>query len=521
LFVQRRTFASIRRSWLRTATDVRQVLQGARNRGIRLEIVASLRALDGPGSSLDLEDFQLALTPPAPTSLSDIPSTPTFASDRQLRLTFDLAENPAAIEYVSPDYGLPAGAPDVTVGCVVLTPDGRAPRGQRDAPAYIFGNVFGLSGIRVEVHSVPVLGLTGGLESSSVFDLALMLAASILSGADLSLADVVAAAVQVDSERLDGPTGAQGHLAALLGGAFCHVWLRRIASALNRRATFAVLSVPLVYPEQYSFYEERMALLQAGKVYLNGTPVIERTASLTESIWLDLLRDRDPVGLALHGRKPAVAASYIAALRTGEIQAVISAVNEYVDIRDQLVRRWMALSLTDSRELPRYVDRYRRRLSQDELLQRYHDIYGDDLLNTSLYTQGLEPGSAYDGRHLIREARARGLGLMPLGAGGPGATMLAVACTPEELHAFLERVEIPPLHEETARRTIRGSGTVRGYLPLRIGTAPIQVRGFQELGLRLPAAAREVSYDAAAGDSILNLRRLLFESKSALSASGY
>lgn len=496
-FKQNTHLASLAGSRLRSAGEVRQILKRASDRGIELTIQAPLRAVDGPGSSLDLRELYCALTPPDARDLDQVPSTPTIASDYCLKLTVSAASHPDVIEYVAPDYGATQERPD-TQAVVCLDTNQRAPRRQRDAPAYIFANLFSLTGIRVELAPLPSIALAGGLETSSVFDLALLAAASVLSGAELTFADLVAAAVQIDRDVLEGPTGAQGHLAALLGGAYQHYWLNGLAVRDESSRPFNALSVSLVGPRDYPFYEARMALVQVGTAYVSGRPVINRTASMTERLWLDVLGDRDPVAMNLYERKVDLTERYCQAIRTRTMTDVIDAINQYVDIRDQLQRRWFELAVMDSAAQPAYARRYTTTLLTDELLQRYHCTFGSRISAVSLYSQSLESDSPFDPGRLIEAGRKCGLALMPLGAGGPGATIVAVAAGADELRHFFDAQGIQRLDDDEAIQTVHGTGVVRGYVPLKVARHGIQIRGFGELGLSLPEAAAHVECDPTA-----------------------
>ena len=169
----------------------------------------------------------------------------------------------------------------------------------------------------------------------------------MLSEENLSWADLFEAAFRLDNGILvTGPNGGQGSLASILGGCYRHTWL---AGVRNDKGEFvnplSAFSMPLVKKEDVSFLEERMMLVQAGKEYINGKPVISRTASLINEMWSSLLRDGDPVGVKLHSRKLALAARYTEALANKDMASAVEAVNEYVDIRDKLCKRWISLAV--------------------------------------------------------------------------------------------------------------------------------------------------------------------------------
>ncbi len=481
----------------RNASDVRKILEEAKRRGIILEIEGNLRGVDGPGSSLDLPEFQRSLTALGVTSLTDIPSTPTIASDFSVKIRFSIASDPDVVEYIAPDYGIKEDRPFVVRDKVELV-DGKTPHGQLDAPAYIFSNVFGLKGIRIELESISPMALAGGMESSNAFNVALLSGASILSGANWSLADIFSEAVRMENDEFKGLTGGQGHLATMLGGSWRHVWLSGVKNSSGELINpYGALSVPFLSEQDYPYLEAHMALVQGGKEYRNGKAVVNRTAALVNNMWTDLLRDNDPIGVELHSRKLGLAHAYVTALSNRDMKEVVRVVNEYVDIRDALQKRWLVLALMPdaSVEKPEYAKRYSQTLITDEVLKTYFAKYGQGLGNVSLYSD--------HARQLILDARDAGIAIMPLGAGGPGANMIAISSELNVLKDFFERNNLPPLNDDGIRQIFndRSDNTkmLKGYMPFKVGKEPIRFRGFQELGLSEPTLPAEVVYHEKTG----------------------
>ncbi|MDP3790372.1 MAG: hypothetical protein Q8R48_08250, partial [Candidatus Omnitrophota bacterium] len=401
------------------------------------------------------------------------------------------ADNPDAIEYVAPDYGINADAPDVVVGGVTLV-DGKTPRKQLDGPAYIFTNIFGLKGIRIELEGISPMALAGGMESSNAFNIALFAAASMLSGANLSWADIFAEAVRFENNIFGGLTGGQGHLSSILGGAYRNVWLSGVKDDTGELVNpYAAYSIPFIEPDDFPFLESHMMLVQAGKEYLNGKAVVARTAAMVNNMWTDLIRD-DTVGFELHSRKLALADKYIKALMAKDMATVVDVINEYVDIRDELQRRWFTLALMPDGERPSYADKYKVALETDEVLMAYYAEYGYGVRNISPYSD-----SAKD---LIQAARAEGIAIMPLGAGGPGANMIAISSEPDVLRNFLEIQDLSELNEPDAQAIIHGTGTLKGYMPFKIGREPVQITGFGDLGIASPSKPIPHIYNEISGE---------------------
>jgi len=495
---------SIRDQSTRDNVDVRQLLLEALRKRKELSISGHLRGVDGPGSSLDLPEFQRALTEAGIEGFDQLPSTPTIASDFKATIRFELAEDPDDIVYVAPDYGITEDNSLSFKKDLKLNKNGRTKNGQRDAPGFIFRNIFGLTGIKIIMEGISPMALAGGMESSNVFNTGLIAAASMLSGANLTQAEIFSLAVKLENDEFGGLTGGQGHLSTLLGGAYRHMWTSGVRDAQGQLVNpYSAVSVPLLEDEQLESIENHMMLVQAGKEYKDGKAVVGRTAALVNNIWTDLLRDRDPDGLQLHKEKLGLTDQYTKALKKGDFDTAAKTIIRYVEIRDALVRRWLDLMLDadpkkDEIALPyarkywqkvfgkrprlRAVGRWFGRLvgmKFDEDYKVIKDIYdekGEEGLRQSrLYS--LEPIAG-----LVDAAKEEGIAIMPLGAGGPGANLIAVDPKGKEhLQEFLESKGYGEIREAEAHRVIRGTGTLKGFMPFKVGKDPMQFNGFSEL----------------------------------------
>ncbi len=478
---------------------------------IELSISGHLRGMDGAGSSLDLPEFQKSLTRPGAKKLSELPSTPTIASAFKTTIRFELSSDPEVIEYVAPDYGITRDNPHRVKGYVTL--DERGNTSQVNGPAFIFQNIFGLAGIKITCDEISPLALAGGMESSNVFNVSLIAAASMLSGANLSMADIFSLAVKLENDEFNGLTGGQGHLCCMVGGAYRHVWLSGLKYPEgNISNPYGAFSIQFLSDQELDFLEEHLALVQAGKSYEGGRPRVCRTASLINWMWTDLLRDQDRIGLPLHQEKLGLVERFTLALQKRDLQRAVAALIRYVEIRDALCIRWINLALDayerktvsyDGCALPSYASEYAKVFDEDNPRYSGCDVIReqfvkdkDSLRKVSFYTFG--PIS-----ELVKEAKGVGIAIMPLGAGGPGANLIALSEKGRaHLEAFLQTKNYPPLTEERARSVIRGTGLLKGYMPFMAGKDPLSIQGFSKLGLKLPVSPECFLYNQETGEFV-------------------
>jgi hypothetical protein len=239
-------------------------------------------------------------------------------------------------------------------------------------------------------------------------------------------------------------------------------------------------------------------------------------------MWTDLLRDRDSIGLPLHQEKLGLTAQYTKALKEGDFETVVKVINRYVEIRDELCRRWLSLVIdahNGAQGLPEYAARYASKVFDEnnpdyDGYKLVRDMYfgtdgqlrlGDNLRYVTLYNLGTES--------LVKEAREAGIALMGLGAGGPGANLIAISVKGNEYtRIFLEKHGIKELtDEDEARAIIHGTGELKGYVPFNIGREGLQIKGFGELqGVALPGKPelkRLASNEGEAQQPVIDLAR--------------
>ncbi|MFH1790532.1 MAG: hypothetical protein ABH885_00905 [Candidatus Omnitrophota bacterium] len=540
-----------------------EAIRQAMAKGEELSIEGHLRGIDGPGSSLDLPEFQKALTEAGlDVTMDQITSTPTIASEFKVKIRFELAENPDAIEYVAPDY-----FDDVysVTEPIQITPNTT----QKDAAAYIFMNIFGLKGIRIICDEMPPVALAGDMESSNVANVALISAASMLSGRTLSQADVFSLAVKLENDELNGLTGGQGHLCTMLGGAFRHIWLSGIKNDAGEFVNpYGAFSEQFLDDRQLEEVEKHTLLVQAGKDYkvtrdeTNGAitssePTIKRTAAFINYMWTDLLRDRDAIGFELHKSKLALAAQFTKALQSGNYASAVDAMNKYVEIRDKIAKRWIQLALdahfgktvdeATNQVLPghaaRYADKMFNEVNVDHgkysvALNQYRtylaarpgneEAAANDLKGISFYT--LEPIAGLIEK--IREHNAahpeETFAIFPLGAGGPSANLVAMSAANDNCASLIKLLQDNGIMEVTAEKaleakaiirgeesytvegqarpvteTAEGIRTVKGWIRFKAGKEPMKYTGFaglQGLNIKTPELPQVVKSNQVIGD---------------------
>ena len=478
------TKAAVQTSEAKPIEEVRTLLKRAQDQRISLEIEAPLRLLDGPGTQLDLFDYEKALTPVGAKKLRELPSSLTVTGEYSVTFRFEPSDNENAVEYVAPDLGIH----DAVVGKVNLTPDGKLPRGYEDGPAYIFSNMFNLRGVRITLVHSPLIAAGGGMETSDIFLDVLFSAASMLSSSDWSQAKILSERVKFGNELVGRFSGGQASLAIMTGGVSRHIWLAGLKDQDgNLINPYSGFSFPILQPDDYPFVEAHMMHLLPGR----EKEKVDR--GLMTVMWVDLIRDKDPVAAPLFRELITNADEYMNALAQKDMATVVKVMNRHVDIRDALHQQWLSLAMLPPEKQPEYARKYTALLQTHPLLKALHEKYGVDIIQISPYSDYA--------KEVIQAGRKEGISITPLGQGGPGSTLIAVSSKPNILESFFKRQDYGKFDEHSIE--------LRGYAPLKISNRPIQFRGFKELGLREPAPPTETIYDESVGKFIRSETRAL------------
>lgn len=349
---------AIRSRVKRNSDQVRAFL----NRAGAITFEGPLRGLDF-GSSQDLQALKELLTKLGATHLRDIPATTIFASKFRAKVRVEALpdEDKDKIVYVSRIHNITEGKPAVFTGEIVTDENGACPRGQPDAPAYILWNAFGLKGLKITfdvyypgntakgMERVPV---AGGMGTSGASNAGLYTIGSILSGADLSVAEIIGEATISENTAFKGYTGGQEGYATMLGGAKDANWqggfIDEQGNLINHPYSTFVTDV-CANENDFQFMEDHAVLVQRRVRYEkdSGTGTISkrthRSASCINTMWMQLVHYRDAEGVRLFNEQ----LGYGKDQKEGAIAHNIPLLNKgnmgYVSTRDAACIRWARL----------------------------------------------------------------------------------------------------------------------------------------------------------------------------------
>jgi len=505
--------------------------------GFSMIIDGPFREIDLAGSSLDLPFFQWVLSRLGwiwgflwgGRKMSGYTSTTISASRMRIKIKIEAIADKNELMYVAPEWGIPESNPYLMsrdYGKFTRTEDPDIH--MRHLLAYLFKEVFKVpTGYKVTVMEVDALATLGGMESSNAFAVAAVMIGSMLSGADLTEADIFSLAVKLENDVFRGLTGGQGHLAFILGGLYRVVWM------VKRVFRYAAWAQNLIHrdaakaAQQKKEAREHIFLVQPGVGYTNGKKDDPgRLASLTNFLWTYEVQYRDWVTFKLDVEKVWLAYQYAEFRRNGDWDGVKRVTKRYSDIRIFKTQYLCGLVLKkmNGEEIPSVMPkwvklgvRFLSIFTGEPILQEPSDYINkvwdrfsnpqnplytkndSDQLMATLKTYGTKLGLPKEGDpesgtlnmyswgradEVRKKAEAAGYAYFSLGAGGKGsigAFVVPAGVSPEEAKRFLS--EECGLHEFNQPGGL-SSQDITDILTGR-NPGPVQVAGYQpsQIGL--------------------------------------
>lgn len=299
----------------------------------RVPRVTAYNRIDGPGSSLDLREFQEALWQvpegPPPEGEDDfafwskgLPRTVGMTIDIGCAVETHPFES-GQVQVVSRDYG------------VQQTMQASHIPYRKELWLLKVLDIFGLSGVRLELHNLVPGIKSAGLGGSATATTATCLLANELAKAQFSPEQIVALASLVEQDMGVSITGTQEQSNVVYGGVTDYVWFPWGIPG-SRGAYGTSIRRTLLKEAEYPELAARIRLYHSGR---------ERASTDVNAVWRDRLSDDE--GYELHLRKLGIAHEFREGLRTKDWLRVSEAIREYARVRVQLCADYMTSECWD------------------------------------------------------------------------------------------------------------------------------------------------------------------------------
>lgn len=318
--------------------DLRDRLRAAELAG-RAPAVRAYHRIDGPGSSLDLREFQQALWrmpagaeggPPLVAGLRQAaavePSMPwSSALARTVAMTIDTGTRITAEPFDSGSLSVRSIEYDFEVSGV----PGRIPA-TRDNWLLKIVEAFGISGVRFVLRNLVAGTHSSGLGGSATAATGTAVLANELAGRPLDATQLAGMASRMEQECGISLTGTQEQSNVVFGGVVDYLWCPWGVPGEAASGYGSSIRTELVGPGAYDALEARMMIVHSG---------LQRASSDTNAAWVEALGD--PAGLEAIDRKLEAAYAYREALRRREWSSVTGAIRAYRATRTELCSDYM------------------------------------------------------------------------------------------------------------------------------------------------------------------------------------
>lgn len=291
--------------------------------------VIAYNRIDGPGSSLDLSEFQQTFW-----KLPDIPNRDdpsrkwTINLPRTVGITIDTGTKIEAHPFNRDLIGVKS----VEYKTEVIASPGEVIPVKENWLLKII-EIFDIKGVMFVLKNLREGIQSSGLGGSSTATIGVCILANELAGRPFSNIQLISLASRIEQSFGVSITGTQEQSNVIFGGVTDYVWYPWGKPGYPGTGYGESLRFELIPPEDYGLLEGRMAIFHSGHPRLSSEVNLTwRTALLTE------------VGYRLHSKKMKVAYEFREGLRLQKWENVLKSIEEYRKIRTKLCEGYMGSS---------------------------------------------------------------------------------------------------------------------------------------------------------------------------------
>lgn len=291
--------------------------------------VVAYNRIDGPGSSLDLSEFQQTFW-----KLPHIPDNDNPAREwtrdlpRTIGITIDTGTK---IEAHPLDQDL-IGVKSVEYNTEVIARPGEVIPVKENWLLKIV-DIFNLSGVKFVLKNLKEGIQSSGLGGSSTAAIGVCILANELAGQPFNKIQLISLASRIEQGLGVSITGTQEQSNVVFGGVTDYVWFPWGKPGNPDAGYGESLRFELIPPEDYMLLEARSAIFHSGH---------PRLSSEVNLAWRKALLTDD--GYKLHSKKMEVAYSFREGLRLQKWNCVLDSIEEYRRIRTKLCEGYMESS---------------------------------------------------------------------------------------------------------------------------------------------------------------------------------
>lgn len=291
------------------------------------EVVAYQR-IDGPGSSLDLREFQQALwrLPELPKNGGADPALAwTKTLPRTVAITIDTGTKITAYPL---EPGL-IGIESLDFGYTLFSAPGEVLPTKENWLLKII-DAFSLSGVKFVLQNLRQNIKSSGLGGSAAVAVGVCILANELAGHPFSAVQLISMASRMEQDLGVSLVGTQEQSNVLYGGVTDYVWFPWGIPYQPQTGYGDSMRTEIIPPKDYAELEGRVAIFHSGKT---------RQSADVNAAWRKALST--PEGFALHRKKPQLAYEFREALRLRDWKQAADAIKKYREIRITLCNSYL------------------------------------------------------------------------------------------------------------------------------------------------------------------------------------
>ena len=309
--------------------QLRESLKEAEKKKVLPEVIAYHR-IDGPGSSLDLSEFQQAFWKLPRILEHDSPAKKwTRNLPRTVGITIDSGTRVEAHPF---DHDL-IGIKSVEYETEVMASPGEVVPVKENWLLKIL-EIFDLSGVMFVLKNLKEGLQSSGLGGSSAAATGVCILANELAGRPFSKVQLISLASRIEQDFGVSITGTQEQSNVLFGGVTDYVWFPWGIPGHPDTGYGASLRFELIHPHEYHHLENRMAIFHSGH---------PRLSTSVNMAWRNALSTK--TGYRQHFKKMEIAYRFREGLRLQKWDHVLDSVEKYRKIRTKLCRDYMEGSM--------------------------------------------------------------------------------------------------------------------------------------------------------------------------------
>ena len=293
-----------------------------------LPSVIAYQRVDGPGSSLDLREFQQALwyLPKIPKEIHDDPAlTWTRTLPRTVAISIDTGTKITAYPLESNMIGVES----LDFGYKLFSAPGEVLPTRENWLLKII-DAFSISGVKFVLQNLRHNIKSSGLGGSATAAIGVCILANELAGKPFSEIQLISMASRMEQDLGVSIVGTQEQSNVLFGGVTDYIWFPWGIPGQPQTGYGESLRTELIPAEDYPELESRMAIFHTGKT---------RQSARVNSAWREALLTSE--GFALHKKKPQIAYEFREALRLRKWKQAIESIRKYREIRTSLAANYM------------------------------------------------------------------------------------------------------------------------------------------------------------------------------------